>query len=314
VPSADAGAVLARREAFHLGLVGPPTWPSAYEDIIGSVLWPKQFGPRLQMHGIGDVLAAIFSPSGKVAASRQAELAGARIDAPRGSNEALGACESGTTAPPEWPAKQIEQSNALTDEQRAALKELKTAIGEGIAAIRATCREQPAPNPVERLRAMQHQLWAVHDAAVLIRAPLAKFYDSLTDEQKKQFIVESPPADPQIEAGAKRAAISAQEFARMCGAPTANDWPVQHIVQALHPSDAQSESLELVQKKSFEMGQLLMASCVQPTPATPAGRLDAATDRLTALIFAASTIALAFNDFYGQLTSDQKERLNLPGR
>ena len=48
--------------------------------------------------------------------------------------------------------------------------------------------------PVERIRSMQNTLWAVRDAAILIRAPLAKFYDSLTDEQKKQFIVSGSPA------------------------------------------------------------------------------------------------------------------------
>jgi hypothetical protein len=266
------------------------------------------------MHGIGDVLAAILSPPGKVASSKQAGLARARIDGSARPNAPLGACDSGNQAPPEWPTKEIEQSSMLTSVQRAALEQLTTAIGDGIAMIKATCRDQSGLSPVERLRSLQNQLWAVRDAAVLIRAPLSRFYDSLTDEQKKQFIVEAPPADPRTQAGAPRPAISARDFARMCGAPAANDWPIRKLVQALHPSEEQSASLEMVQKKSFEMGQLLMASCVQPTAATPAARLDAATDRLTTLLFAASTLALAFNDFYGQLTNDQKEEFDSLGR
>jgi hypothetical protein len=43
-------------------------------------------------------------------------------------------------------------------------------------------------------------------------------------------------------------------------------------------------------------------------------RLDAATDRLTAMIFAASTVNLALNDFYGLLTSEQKARIAPPTR
>ena len=63
-------------------------------------------------------------------------------------------------------------------------------------------------------------------------------------------------------------------------------------------------------KKSFEMGQFLMASCLKPMPATPAERLDAAADRLTAVIFAASNLNMALNDFTSQLSDEQKTKLN----
>jgi hypothetical protein len=41
-------------------------------------------------------------------------------------------------------------------------------------------------------------------------------------------------------------------------------------------------------------------------------RLDSATDRLTAMIFAASTVGLALNDLYGLLTAEQKARIAPP--
>ncbi len=53
-----------------------------------------------------------------------------------------------------------------------------------------------------------------------------------------------------------------------------------------------------------------MASCLKPMPATPAERLDAAADRLTAVIFAASNVNMALNDFTSQLSDEQKSRLN----
>ena len=34
---------------------------------------------------------------------------------------------------------------------------------------------------------MQNTLWAIHDAAQSIRAPLVSFYDSLDDQQKQQY-------------------------------------------------------------------------------------------------------------------------------
>jgi hypothetical protein len=149
---------------------------------------------------------------------------------------------------------------------------------------------------------MQNTLWAVHDAAQLIRAPLAKFYDSLNDEQKQKF---AAPAQPQ--AGGRTPSRS--EMARMCDLPTA-DAPMRQIEQSVRPTKVQHSSLEALQKKSFEMGQFLMASCLKPMPATPAERLDAAADRLTAVIFAASNLNMALNDFTSQLGDEQKTKLN----
>ena len=84
----------------------------------------------------------------------------------------------------------------------------------------------------------------------------------------------------------------------------------RQIEQTVRPNKAQRASLEALQKKSFEMGQFLMASCLKPIPATPAERLDAAADRLTAVIFAASNVNMALNDFTSQLSDEQKTKLN----
>jgi hypothetical protein len=45
-------------------------------------------------------------------------------------------------------------------------------------------------------------------------------------------------------------------------------------------------------------------------PATPAERLDAAADRLTAVIFAVSNLNMTLNDFTSQLGDEQKTKLN----
>jgi hypothetical protein len=56
------------------------------------------------------------------------------------------------------------------------------------------------------------------------------------------------------------------------------------------------------------MGQFLMASCMQPVPTTPAARLDAAADRLTAVIFATAQVSIALNNFYNQLDDEQQAK------
>ena len=156
---------------------------------------------------------------------------------------------------------------------------------------------------MERLRVMQGTLWAIHDALLQLRGPLAKFYEQLSDEQRQKFA--APPsaqADPR--------SMSSGAIARLCGAPPATQRQAQQAEQQLQLNKTQRASLDGFQKKSAEMGQFLMASCLKPVASTPVERIDAAADRLTAVIFAASSVNLALNDFYNQLTEEQKSKFN----
>ncbi|MBM3530028.1 MAG: hypothetical protein FJX62_18255, partial [Alphaproteobacteria bacterium] len=326
------------REPSQLGLAVPLTWPSAYEDVVGFTLWPNSYDRRLRSHGIGNVLAAIFAPS-ELARSRQASAA------QPGAMAALDPCTNASQTVADWPGRQIELAIKTSRTQRAAIDKLRAAVSAATASIRTACRNDTLLTPVARLRSLQNHLWAVQEAAIQLRAPLAEFYDSLSDEQKQQFMVAaqqaasgaaaqmaaanpeqtaSTQASAQAKTGANQAAASADpraaiqagagaispELARMCGMPLSREWPVGQIAQAVRPNAAQQASLEALQKTAFEMGQLLMASCMTPPLPTPIERLDAATDRLTAVIFAASNVALALNDLYGQLSDEQKARFD----
>ena len=282
----------------RLGTVGPLAWPTAYEDVVGFTLWPKEYGERLRVHGIGDLLSTAFAPSAAIAARTQQ----ARAGDPNGAPVAV-TCGSVDLTANDWPIAQITSAIELNDVQRGALDQFKTALNDAVSSIKSTCRDDANLGPVERVRVMQNTLWAVHDAAQLIRAPLAKFYDSLNEEQKQKFA-----APAQAQAGG-RPPPSRNDMARMCDLPTA-DAPMRQIEQSVRPTKAQRSSLEALQKKTFEMGQFLMASCLKPMPATPAERLDAAADRLTAVIFAASNLNMALNDFTSQLSDEQKTKLN----
>jgi hypothetical protein len=296
-----------RRAPFRLGTVGPLAWPTAYEDVIGFTLWPKEYGERLRVHGIGDVLATALAPSASVAARMRTNVQQARADDPN-SAPIVPICGSVDLTSSNWPITQIASTVDLTDAQRGTLDQLKTALRDAVSSIKSNCGNDADLAPVERLRAMQDSLWTVHDAAQLIRAPLARFYDSLTDEQKQKF---AAPESPQ--AGGHT--MSRSDMARMCDLPASAEAPMRQIEQGLRPTKAQRASLESLQKKSSEMGQFLMASCLKPVPATPVERLDAAADRLTAVIFAVSNVNIALNDFTSQLSDEQKSRFNsLPRR
>jgi hypothetical protein len=305
-PSAPhVAAKEAARPKDHFGLVGPLAWPSAFEDVVGYALWPKDYNEGLRLHGIGDIMATIFTPAGALADKARAGMTVASAES-QGRAAPASASLCTNVGDSDWPAADIERGLQLNETQKTALHQLSTTVRDAVASIRATCRDDAKLNPIERMRAMQNTLWAVHDAALLIRAPLSRFYDTLSDAQRKQF------AAPAIRQPDPRSASRA-DMARMCGMPASNDGLARHMEQSLRPTATQRASLEALQKKSFEMGQFLMASCFKPMPATPAERLDAAADRLTAVIFAASTMNLALNDFYSQLSAEQKSRLNSPG-
>ena len=58
------------------------------------------------------------------------------------------------------------------------------------------------------------------------------------------------------------------------------------------------------------MAKLLIASCVRPIPADPMTRLDDANDQLTAINYAATTVQIAFDEFYAKLDGPQKARFD----
>jgi LTXXQ motif family protein len=302
-------SAITERPQPKLGRMGPPAWPTAYEDVIGYALWPAEYGQQLRNHGIGDVVVTAFAPGPTLAAARNRQgTRQARAAEPGQAPAAAAGCGGWDLTSSDWPLAQISSTIELNDAQKNALDQLKTAMNEAGASIKSTCRDDANQAPVERLRAMQTTLWAVHDAAQAIRTPLARFYDTLSDQQKQQF---AAPAMAQTDARApSRGDISRSDMARMCGMPGSNEVPIRQIDQTVRPTKAQRASLEALQKKSFEMGQFLMASCLKPMPATPAERLDAAADRLTAVIFAASNVNMALNDFTSELNDDQKSKLN----
>ena len=125
---------------------------------------------------------------------------------------------------------------------------------------------------------------------------------TLNDGQKQRF------AAPERPSGAR--SPSRGDIARMCDLPASTDAPIRQIERAVQPTAAQRKSLEELQRKAGEMGQFLLASCLAPMADAPAQRLDAATDRLTALVFAISNVNIALNDFTSRLSDDQKAKLD----
>ena len=67
---------------------------------------------------------------------------------------------------------------------------------DAAASIKSACRDEAAVPPVERLRAMQSTVWAIHYAVTGLRSPLARFFDTLTDPQLQHQMMGWSNPDP----------------------------------------------------------------------------------------------------------------------
>lgn len=302
----------------HLGRVGPLAWPSAYEDVVGYTFWPDEYAPRLRGRGfdvIADTIAGSF-PMPRAPARAATTGAGTRNDA--AANATKDSCQDTSAVQDNWPAVRLGRTVQLSDTQREAAKKLQDAAAQSIKSLQTGCDASPSAPP-DRLNTLVQKLWAARDAGIAIRAPLKDFDDSLTAAQKASFASRQPqasvpPPDARNTNGAVNAAMNRQYQA--CAGPNveASERMIKQIELRVRPTNEQTASLENLHKASSDMAKLLMASCAKPIDASPLARLDAADDQLTAMNYAATTVQIAFNDFYGRLDEAQKARLESSGR
>ena len=86
----------------------------------------------------------------------------------------------------------IKQEVRPNNRQGANLDALRDAATKAVEEMRAACPSQTPITPVARLDAMSKHLHAMLDAVNTMRPALAKFYDSLSDEQKAHFNIMGP--------------------------------------------------------------------------------------------------------------------------
>ncbi len=308
-PSNEAPASAGAR----LGWAGPPSWASAYEDILGFTFWPDDYAARLRGHGF-DVIANTIS--GRFEAPRRTDrvaTTGTATGNDAGNDTSKTRCdEAGTQAV--WPAARVEQILQLTDSEHEALEKLQSAVLQSMKTAKSDCGASAEQPPPERLAALVQTIWAVRDAGISVRAPLKTFYDSLTTTQKNSFASRRPQAEAPVEAKDANPAMNKQYQA--CAAQNAEkaERLAKEVEMRVRPTKDQAASFENFHKVSSDMAKLLIASCVKPIPADPMARLDDANDQLTAINYAATTVQIAFDDFYARLDGAQKSRFESLGR
>jgi hypothetical protein len=202
------------------------------------------------------------------------------------------------------PLDRIDETITLTPEQQQGLDALRAAVRAAIDGEAAACRgDLPATQP-ERLRAMIDGLWAMRYAEFRIRPALETFYGTLTEAQKAQLAEE-----PQTVGSSE--SVPAATPAAVCGeAVTGNANPFDSMQRALRPTDEQRKNLQMLYGASMELAQFLTSTCPAETPSTPMARLDAASDRVMALLHAAMGIEPMLGSFYATLSDQQRRRFN----
>jgi hypothetical protein len=85
------------------------------------------------------------------------------------------------------PINQIQQLLHPNDVQRAALDELNTASTQAAAVLNQNCSPDQSLTPPGRVAAMETRLSGMLKALDTVQPAIAKFYNSLTDEQRARF-------------------------------------------------------------------------------------------------------------------------------
>ena len=295
------------------GWVGPLFWPFAYSDLYDYALLSD--GSGFWAYGYGDLYAAIFSPyaASDLSAFAAERPAGRRHRKAPSVQELCGADTARMTG---LPLERIGRVVAANEAQRTAFDELASAWTSAGDTIRASCPAQAATTALERFAAMQSRIDAMRSAVAAVQPPFQKFYDLLSDEQKAQL--NAPQRDRRANAAAAKlremqgAACQAsrepqneQQAEKQYRALVAQQWPLDDIAASLKLNDSQRGALEVVQDTT--MGTMEALSACPPKEAlTPPGRLKAATARLEAMREAIRSVNDAVDDFYADLSDEQK--------
>jgi LTXXQ motif family protein len=264
----------------------PQASPSVYEDVVGYILLPHDYADRLWTHGYGDVVDAVLPAPATAAQGDQA----ARMIA-------NGMCSSEAQVLANKPITRISETLDLAADQRAALDQLHAALGQAIERGRAALCGSDAQAGADRLKPMIDGLWTMWDATILMRGPLARFYDSLTPEQKAKLTDAGP-------AHAKAAGA--------CEDQRAANGPAERLQQAMgfteRPSEQQRRSLEALRQRLTELAQFLATSCPQESEPTPIKRLTAAGERMNALLYAVMNMGPAMAEFQAAPESQARQQ------
>jgi hypothetical protein len=204
------------------------------------------------------------------------------------------------------PIDQIRRTVHPTADQEAALDDLSAASSQASDVIKSSCPSAVPLTPIGRLDAAEQRLDATIKAIQVVRAPLERFYQALSDEQRQRFNAMN---------GSSGGAPSAANMTAACsqGAGSFIDLPVQRIEQVVQPTAQQQSAFNDLKSAAQKASDQLQSSCPTAVPKSPVARVDSVETRLTAMADAIKSVRPDLNSFYASLSDEQKAKFNTMG-
>jgi len=207
----------------------------------------------------------------------------------------------------------------LTDEQRAALAKVRSAVQAAVEPLDADCPKKIGDQLSEKIAALDHALQLMAGSLESLRFALADFYRSLDDEQKAQLLAMSlsnnqlsgSKGKPPRRQSATEAAANA-EARSMCvqWAASLRSWPVREIDSAPALSDFQRADLYALAAAIYRSAGDVAQACPAENRLTPVGRLEARENLLQALHRDVEAVQPAAAAFEKALSEEQKSVLD----
>ena len=320
------------------GWVGPVFWPFLLGDILSYVLWPYDYyypfwsygtlpsyyyggyAPAYDYsygygHGSGGLSDIYGYNRGRYSrhANRTSHKEALTDQIPAEVTQSCGGFAPGVTS---FPIDRMRQAIQPTSSPSAALDDLAAASSKASSIVAASCPNEPPLTPLARLDAVEQRLDAMMQAIQIVRPALARLYDSLSDEQKQRLDALGTEESHNGGATAAAGSTGASTLATICDRQAASftKLPVQDIEEIVKPKDQQQTAFENLKQASAQAADELKTSCAAQTPATPVARLEAASNRLQALVQAVKTVRPTLGAFYASLGDEQKARFNNMGQ
>lgn len=302
------------------GWVGPLFWPLASNDLTDYV-W-RGDATAIWTYGYGDIYAAIFTPYAQADLAAYMSPASSRRSRRVPSVQQLcGEAAEGAGLPLDRIAQTVQANEA----QRAALDEVSAAWTSAAETIRSSCPAEAQASGVDRLAAMQARIEAMIKAIDSVQPQLARFYGMLDDDQKARLNALGGDSRAASVAAARRGKDPRMAACEAGRAPqddlaaqrqyeqlVAQQWPVKDITASLKLNDVQSAAFDVVQDTTMNTMEPL-SPCPPGSTLTPAARLAAAKARLETMLQSVRSVSDALDDFYFNLSDEQKSQFEQLG-
>jgi hypothetical protein len=113
----------------------------------------------------------------------------------------------------------------------------------------------------------------------------------------------------------QRSSVSARTLQQLCGTPDkgVTAWPLADIARAVRPTPEQRALLDELKAAAANAAGVFKDSCAETYALTPAGRLRAMMNRISATLEAVKIVRPALENFYNSLSDEQQARFNALG-